>query len=68
MTGFLNGQAFPRVQMIAVAELMAGKRPQMPTPITPYSTAARADAWHRTTGRGTAQGAIGYALLCGKIA
>lgn len=30
--------------MITVAELMAGKRPQMPTPITPYSTAARATA------------------------
>jgi hypothetical protein len=27
-----------------------------------------ADASHRTTGRCTAQGAIGYALLCGKIA
>jgi hypothetical protein len=28
----------------------------------------RADASHRTTGRCTAQGDIGYALLCGKIA
>ena len=30
--------------------------------------ASGADASHRTTGRCTAQGAIGYALLCGKIA
>lgn len=40
----VNGQTFPRVQMITVPELLAGKRPQMPTPITPYSTAAKAPA------------------------
>jgi hypothetical protein len=35
----VNHQAFPRVQMITVAELLAGKRPQMPTLDAPYATA-----------------------------
>jgi len=32
----ITGNSFPRVQIITVAELLAGKRPQMPTAILPY--------------------------------
>jgi DNA modification methylase len=38
----VNGQAFPKVQVITVVDLLAGKRPHMPTLITPYSIAAKA--------------------------
>ncbi len=38
----VNGHTFPKVQVITVADLLAGKRPQMPTLITPYATAVRA--------------------------
>jgi DNA methylase/Restriction endonuclease len=38
----VNGQSFPRVQVITIAELLAGKRPQIPTLITPYDTAVKA--------------------------
>lgn len=45
-TWSVNGQTFPRVQVITVAELLAGKRPQLPplnTPYSaPYSTAVKA--------------------------
>jgi hypothetical protein len=37
----VNGQTFPRVQVVTIAELLAGKRPQMPTLITPYPQAAK---------------------------
>jgi hypothetical protein len=37
----VNGQTFPRLQVITVDDLLAGKRPRMPTPISPYSTATR---------------------------
>lgn len=37
----VNGQTFPRVQVITIAELLTGKRPQMPTLMTPYSTAIK---------------------------
>lgn len=40
----INGQIFPRVQIITVADLLSGKRPNMPAAITPYSTAAKAPA------------------------
>jgi DNA modification methylase len=40
----VNNQTFPRVQIITVAELLAGKRPNMPTAITPYSSAIKAPA------------------------
>ena len=36
-----NGQTFPRVQIITIAELLAGKRPQIPLLDTPYPTAER---------------------------
>ena len=36
-----NQRTYPRVQIITVAELLAGKRPQMPFLDSPYSTAAR---------------------------
>lgn len=39
-----NGQSYPRVQVITVAELLSGKRPDMPPPILPYIQAARAAA------------------------
>ena len=38
----LNGQTFPRVQVITVKELLDGARPQMPTALLPYIQAARA--------------------------
>ena len=38
----VNGQTFPRVQVITIRELLVGKRPQMPALITPYAQAARA--------------------------
>jgi DNA modification methylase len=36
-----NGRVFPRVQIITVAELLAGKRPQMPLLDPPYPTAVK---------------------------
>jgi site-specific DNA-methyltransferase (adenine-specific) len=36
----MTQQAFPRVQVITVAELMAGQSPKMPTAILPYIKAA----------------------------
>jgi DNA modification methylase len=36
----MTGTSYPRVQIITVAELLAGKRPQMPTAILPYIQAA----------------------------
>jgi site-specific DNA-methyltransferase (adenine-specific) len=38
----LNGQTFPRVQVITVKQLLAGVRPKMPTAMLPYIQAARA--------------------------
>lgn len=38
----VNGQTFPRIQVITIADLLAGKRPQMPTLITPYATTVKA--------------------------
>ena len=40
----INGQTFPRVQIITVADLLAGKRANIPAAITPYSTAVKAPA------------------------
>jgi hypothetical protein len=37
-----NGQPYPRIQVITVAELLSGKRPDMPPAILPYVQAARA--------------------------
>ncbi len=37
----VNGQAFPRVQVITVADLLKGKRPTMPLTLLPYIQAAR---------------------------
>ena len=37
-----NGQTFPRVQVISVEELLAGKRPVMPPTLLPYIQATRA--------------------------
>lgn len=36
----VNERQFPRVQMITVADLLAGKRPDIPTLDAPYATAA----------------------------
>jgi hypothetical protein len=38
----VNGQSYPRIQVITVADLLARKRPDMPPPILPYIQAARA--------------------------
>jgi DNA modification methylase len=40
----VNGQAFPRLQAITIAELLAGKRPDMPGMLLPYIQAPRAAA------------------------
>jgi DNA methylase/NACHT-associated inactive Restriction Endonuclease 1 len=50
----VNGQTFPRVQVITIAELLAGKRPDMPTLITPYATAVKAPAQSEQLGLGFA--------------
>lgn len=38
----LSGAKYPRIQVLTIAELLTGKRPQMPTPINPYKKAKRA--------------------------
>lgn len=40
----VNGQSFPRVQIITVPELLNFKRPKMPPPLTPYISATRRKA------------------------
>lgn len=40
-TNAANGQTFPRVQIMTVAELLAGKRPSMPAALMPYTAAQR---------------------------
>jgi hypothetical protein len=40
----INGHSVPKLQVITVAELLDGKRPQMPTLITPYQIAVKAQA------------------------
>jgi DNA modification methylase len=42
----INGESFPKIQIITVAELLAGKRPKMPGTLTPYIPAKRALAAH----------------------
>lgn len=37
----VNGQSFPKVQIITVPELLNFKRPKMPPPLTPYISAVR---------------------------
>jgi DNA modification methylase len=37
----IDGRTFPKVQIITVAELLAGQRPNMPTPFLPYVQAQR---------------------------
>lgn len=36
-----SGQVYPRLQIITTAELLAGKRPQLPPTVLPYIAAAR---------------------------
>lgn len=38
----VNGQTFPRIQVITVADLLAGKRPRMPQLMLPYVQASKA--------------------------
>jgi DNA modification methylase len=38
----INGQNFPRVQVITVDQLLSGQRPSMPTLMMPYGQAAKA--------------------------
>lgn len=40
----MNGRVFPRIQIITVGELLSGKQPAMPTLVTRYDTAVRAEA------------------------
>jgi len=37
----VNGESFPKVQIITVAELLAGKKPKMPATLTPYIQAQK---------------------------
>ena len=37
----VNDQAFPKIQLVTIADLLAGKRPQMPPTLTPYIQAKR---------------------------
>jgi hypothetical protein len=39
----VNTQVYPRVQVITIADLIHGRRPNMPPPILPYIQAARAE-------------------------
>lgn len=39
----VNGQSYPRIQVITVMDLLARNRPDMPPPILPYIQAARAE-------------------------
>ena len=32
----LTGQSYPRIQIVTIADLMAGKRPNLPSAILPY--------------------------------
>jgi hypothetical protein len=38
----VNGQTFPKAQVITIADLLAGRRPQIPPPMLPYIQAIRA--------------------------
>jgi hypothetical protein len=40
-TWAVNGQSFPKVQIITVPELLNFQRPKMPPPLTPYISAVR---------------------------
>jgi site-specific DNA-methyltransferase (adenine-specific) len=40
-TRLVNGQTFPRVQVITVADLLAGRRPSTPQLMLPYVAAPR---------------------------
>lgn len=42
-----NGQTFPKIQMITVADLLMGKRPALPTTINPYVKATKAEVAHQ---------------------
>jgi site-specific DNA-methyltransferase (adenine-specific) len=41
-TWAINGQSYPRVQVITIADLLRGKRPETPPPVLPYIQAAKA--------------------------
>lgn len=36
-----NGQAFPKVQILSVEDLLAGRRPKMPIALLPYFQARK---------------------------
>lgn len=37
----MNGQSYPKIQLVTIEQLLSGHRLDMPTPITPYLTAPR---------------------------
>lgn len=49
-TAPLTGQEYPKVQIVTVADLMAGRRPSMPTAILPYMKAKPRDPDQLTLG------------------
>lgn len=44
----VSGRQYPKVQVLRVSELLAGKRPDMPTPFLPYVQARRLVPGHPT--------------------
>lgn len=45
-----NGQTFPKVQVITVSELLAGKGPDLPTTLLPYMRATKSAAQYTAEG------------------
>lgn len=43
----VNGQTYPRLQVITVAQLLRGERPEMPATLLPYIAASRATVTHK---------------------
>lgn len=37
----INGESFPQIQIVTVAELLAGKKPKLPATLTPYIQAPK---------------------------
>lgn len=60
-----NGEAFPRIQIIRVAELLNGRRLRMPVPLMPHVTAPRhVPAWDQLSlDEGAAAGRAGGGFL-----
>jgi len=47
----LTGQIYPRIQVLTIGDLLAGKRPHMPSPFMPYLQAQKFVPDHPTLPR-----------------